>query len=203
MSIVDLAGGTGDISFRMIDALSSQRKIVGSAESAIDTHVTVCDINAEMLQEGRRRAKNDRPAVVDGISLQWVQGDAENLPFPDGSVDAVTIAFGLRNVSRTWKALSEINRILTKGGRFLCMEFSQVKDPLLRQAYDAYSFNVIPAMGGFLAGDPQPYQYLVESIRQFHDQETLADLMRDAGMKHVTYKNILGGVVAIHSGFRL
>jgi len=181
------------------------------------SRIIVCDINAEMLQEGRRRAKEKgysqgetwlsgsapTSSAAGGIIVEFVQGDAECLPFADRSVDSLTIAFGLRNVTRTLPALLEIRRVLKKGGRFMCMEFSKVQDPFLRQAYDAYSFNVIPPVGGAVAGDAQPYQYLVESIRQWHDQDTLAGLMRQAGMAHVSYQNILNGVVAVHSGFRM
>jgi 2-methoxy-6-polyprenyl-1,4-benzoquinol methylase len=210
MTFVDLAGGTGDVTFRIVDALRAQK-----ADDGASSKIFVCDINAEMLQEGRRRAKErgysqgdtwlssaDAASAPGGVHVEFVQGDAECLPFEDASVDALTIAFGLRNVTRTLPALKEVRRVLKKGGRFMCMEFSKVQDPLLRQAYDLYSFNVIPPVGGLVAGDAQPYQYLVESIRKWHDQETLAALMRQAGMKQVTYTNVLNGVVAVHSGFR-
>ena len=213
MTFVDLAGGTGDVTFRIVDALRAQG---GRPQNGSPTKIFVCDINAEMLQEGRRRAKergfsqgdtwisDSEPASDSGaIHVEFVQGDAEKLPFDNASVDALTIAFGLRNVTRTLPALQEIRRVLKKGGRFMCMEFSQVQEPLLRQFYDLYSFHVIPPVGGMVAGDAQPYQYLVESIRKWHDQETLAALMREAGMKQVSYTNILNGVVAVHSGFRL
>lgn len=196
-TIIDLAGGTGDVTFRILEAL----KRSPTTDSSEQTRVLVCDINAQMLSEGRRRAL-ERGISVDGVTLDFVQADAEALPFADGSVDAITIAFGLRNVTRTLVALREANRVLRRGGRFLCMEFSQVRNSAIRQAYDAYSFSIIPGLGQLVTGDAQPYSYLVESIRRFPDQEALADLMRQAGMVEVGHDDLLGGVVAVHSGFK-
>lgn len=203
-TMVDLAGGTGDVAFRILKELAAQRPppLHDPRSGEADTRLVVCDINAEMLKEGRRRARA-QGLGADGVALEWVQGDAETLPFPDRSVDCVTIAFGLRNVTEPKNALKDAKRVLKRGGRFMCMEFSQVNDTVLRELYDAYSFNVIPALGAAVAGDAPSYQYLVESIRKFPDQETLASYMRDAGMEHVTYTNIMGGIVAIHSGFRM
>jgi len=197
-TIVDLAGGTGDVAFRILQRIKLQPLPRGEGGG---TQLIVCDINEDMLGEGRRRA-HQQGLGAEGVEVSWVRGDAEALPFADGSVDCLTIAFGLRNVTRTAPALSEIQRVLRKGGRFLCMEFSHLPEGPVKDAYDAYSFNVIPAMGKALAGDAQPYEYLVESIRKFPKQAELEDMMREAGMRHVTHTNILGGLVAIHSGFK-
>jgi len=201
-TIVDLAGGTGDISFRILDALkrSPMTANIAKGETEAATRVIVCDINADMLGEGRRRAESI--AVAPGVQLSFVQGDAESLPMADGSVDAVTIAFGLRNVTRTALALSEARRVLRKGGRFLIMEFSQPVSSPIRAAYDVYSAYAIPAMGAAITGHPEAYSYLVESIRRFPTQEVLAQMMRDQGFACVEYENLLDGIVAIHSGFR-
>jgi demethylmenaquinone methyltransferase / 2-methoxy-6-polyprenyl-1,4-benzoquinol methylase len=186
MDIVDVAGGTGDIAFRI------HRRAPG-------TRITVSDINAEMLSVGRDRAANR--GIVDGID--WVTADAERLPFPDRAADAVTIAFGLRNVTDRARALAEMRRILRPGGRFLCMEFSRVAVPLLGQLYDRYSFKVVPWIGQVVTRDRDAYRYLVESIRRFPPQEELAQLMRAAGLERVSFRNLSGGIVAIHSGWRL
>lgn len=186
MHVVDLAGGTGDIAFRIL------RRAPG-------IRVTVADINTDMLTVGRDRAF-DR-GLVDGI--EWVTADAEALPFPDRSVDACTIAFGLRNVTHRDRALAEMRRILVPGGRLLCMEFSRMAVPLLARAYDAYSFRVVPWIGQVVARDRDAYQYLVESIRKFPPQEALADMMRAVGLDRVRWRNLAGGIVAIHSAWRL
>lgn len=185
MRLLDVAGGTGDIAFRFLDR-------------AGEAHATVCDMTQAMLVEGAARAKKRQ---IDGVD--WVCGDAMALPFPDRSFDAYTIAFGIRNVTRVQDALNEAYRVLRPGGRFLCLEFSRVPVPLLRRAYDAYSFKVIPALGQAVTGDRDSYQYLVESIRQFPDQDTFADMIRQAGFGQVKYQNLTQGIAAIHSGWRL
>ncbi len=185
MTLLDVGGGTGDIAFRF-------RARGGGA-------VTVCDINREMLSVGRDRAI-DRNAT-DGI--EWVCGDAEALPIPDRSVDAYTIAFCLRNVTHIDQALAEARRVLKPGGRFLCLEFSHVILPLFRQAYDQYSFRVLPWLGQMVAGNRDAYQYLVESIRRFPPQDELAARMRAVGLEAVKYRNLSGGIAALHSGWRL
>lgn len=184
MHILDVAGGTGDIAFRLLERAACQ--------------VTVADINQRMLDEGRNRAM-DR----NRLSIEWLCADAEVLPLPDNSFDAYTIAFGIRNVTHINKALSEAYRVLKTGGRFLCLEFSQVSDEFLRKIYDIYSFNVIPQLGKLIAGDSEPYRYLVESIRQFPAQEEFAAMIKAAGFGNVQYRNLTRGVVAIHSGRKL
>ena len=186
MRLVDVAGGTGDIAFRVIDR-------------APGADVTVCDINADMLAVGRDRAL-DRGLTV---GLEWVTADAEALPLPDAWADAYTIAFGLRNVTRRDRALAEARRVLKPGGRFLCLEFSQVAVPMLGRIYDEYSFRLVPWIGQVVAQDREAYRYLVESIRRFPSQDELADLMRAAGFSRVTWRNLAGGIVAIHSGWRI
>jgi len=185
MKILDVAGGTGDIAFRM-------RK-----QANVD--VTVCDINQAMLNEGVNRAidANKREG------LEWVCGNAESLPFPDARFDAYTIAFGIRNVTHIEKALSEAYRVLKIGGRFLCLEFSHIPNELLAKAYDAYSFNVIPFIGEKVTHDRDAYQYLVESIRKFPKQEKFVSLIQKAGFENVTYRNMTHGVVALHSGRKI
>ncbi len=187
-SIVDVAGGTGDIAFRMLDRMG---------ESA--TPVTVCDINAEMLNVGRNRAIDQ--GRLSGV--RWVCGNAEALPFPDMNFDAYTIAFGLRNVTHIDRALAEGRRVLKPGGRLLCLEFSKVLVPVLDKLYDAYSFQVLPWLGGLVAGDREAYRYLAESIRRFPDQATLASHMGAAGFDQVKVRNLSGGIAAIHSGWRI
>ncbi|GLC61073.1 2-hexaprenyl-6-methoxy-1,4-benzoquinone methyltransferase [Pleodorina starrii] len=164
--------------------------------------VVVCDINPDMLRVGQQKAAAAAD-LGDESGLSFVEGNAESLPFPDSSFDSYTIAFGIRNVTDRPAALREALRVLKPGGRFLCLEFSQVTQPGLRELYDMYSFAVIPRIGGLVANDAASYQYLVESIRQFPDQETFARLIEEAGFRAVTYENLTGGVVAIHSGFKL
>jgi demethylmenaquinone methyltransferase/2-methoxy-6-polyprenyl-1,4-benzoquinol methylase len=149
-----------------------------------------------MMDEGKRRAKGRE-------RLSFVQGNAESLPFEDQRFDAYTIAFGIRNVTHINRALAEAYRVLKPGSRFLCLEFSNVEMPLLDRIYDAYSFNAIPALGRLVAGDADSYRYLVESIRRFPDQERFAEMIRDAGFERVQYRNLTGGIAAIHSGWRL
>lgn len=184
--LLDVAGGTGGIAERFLARAGAARAIV-------------CDINESMLQRGRDRAVDaGRLAGID-----WICGDAECLPVRSASVDAYTIAFGLRNVTHIDAALAEARRVLKPGGRFFCLEFSRVDTPLLRQAYDFYSFAVLPLMGQVVAGDREAYQYLVESIRRFPPQDELAQRMAAAGLERVSFKNLTGGIAALHSGWRL
>ncbi|XP_040078907.1 2-methoxy-6-polyprenyl-1,4-benzoquinol methylase, mitochondrial [Ixodes scapularis] len=204
MQLIDVAGGTGDVSIRFLNAARYQElqaessfppESEGSAREVARAHVV--DINREMLSAGKRSKGHIYP------DISWTQGDAENLPFGDNLFDAYTISFGIRNVTHIDRVLSEAHRVLKPGGRFLCLEFSRVENPLLRSVYDSYSFQVIPVMGLLLARDWKSYQYLVESIRKFPSQEIFKDMIEAAGFKEVTFENLLGGVAAIHSGFKL
>jgi len=186
-SLLDLAGGTGDVAFRVIEA------------SGPGTRVTVCDINAEMLAVGRERAMER--GCDDVVSFE--QGNAEELPYPDRSFDCVTIAFGIRNVPRIERALSEAYRVLRIGGRFLCLEFSSVDLPGLDRLYELYSFQVIPRIGEAVTGDREAYKYLVESIRKFPKPKAFAQMIQKAGFRRVSFTPMTGGVVALHSGWRL
>lgn len=190
---LDVAGGTGDIALRQ-----ARRRRKNTAQSKAPP-IAVCDINAAMLERGRSRALDE--GFVD--DMQWIVGDAQDLPFPDMHFDAYTIAFGLRNVTSLDRALSEARRVLKPGGRFLCMEFSRVTTPVLNRIYDAYSFSVLPRLGRAVAGDADAYQYLAESIRRFPDQQTLIDHMQAAGLQKTSYRNLSGGIAALHSGWRL
>jgi len=185
--VLDVAGGTGDIAFRIVRA-------GGPA-----THVTVADISPEMVAEGRKRAEKE------GLlgRCDFTVDNAEALAFPDKSFDAYTIAFGIRNVTHIDRALAEAFRVLRPGGRFLCLEFSHPDVPVLDSFYDAYSFTVIPAIGKVVTGDGQPYRYLVESIRTFPKQEQFKAMIAEAGFARASYRNLTGGIVAIHSGWRL
>jgi demethylmenaquinone methyltransferase/2-methoxy-6-polyprenyl-1,4-benzoquinol methylase len=185
--LLDLAGGTGDVSFRAIEA------------GGPGVRATVADINADMLAVGRERAKKRGF----GKQAEFVEANAEALSFPDKSFDAVTIAFGIRNVPRIERALSEIRRVLKPGGHFLCLEFSPEQMPGLDVLYELYSFHVIPEIGRLVAGDAEPYRYLVESIRRFPPPETFASMMRQAGFSRVSFTPMTGGIVALHSGWRL
>lgn len=185
--LLDLAGGTGDIARRFLAR-------AGDGGGAI-----VCDINETMIREGRDRSI-DRGVLDD---LAWIVGNAEDLPLASNSVDACTISFGLRNVTRIAAALAEARRVLKPGGRFLCLEFSRVKGPLLRRAYDLYSFAVLPRLGQAVARDRDAYTYLVESIRRFPPQQELAGMMQEAGFEQVSWRNLSGGIAAIHAGWRL
>jgi demethylmenaquinone methyltransferase / 2-methoxy-6-polyprenyl-1,4-benzoquinol methylase len=186
-AVLDLAGGTGDIAFRVV------------AAGGAGTHVTVTDINADMLAIGR--ARTAERGLDDAIA--FVEGNAEALPFPDRSFDAVTVAFGIRNVPRIEAALAEAYRVLRIGGRFLCLEFSAVDVPGLDALYDFYSFNVIPALGRVVAQDAEAYRYLVESIRRFPRPAAFAEMMRAAGFARVSFQPMSGGIVVLHSGWRL
>ena len=188
---LDVAGGTGDIAFRIL-----RRQIEGGDDRP---DVTVCDVNPAMLAVGRDRAA-DRGLLK---GLTWTTGDAENLPFPDRSFDGYTIAFGLRNVTDIDKALSEAHRVLKPGGRFYCLEFSKVKSAPLGRVYDAYSSRALPLLGRVVAGDADSYRYLHESIRRFPTQRQLADQMKRAGFFNVSWRNLSMGVVALHGGWRI
>jgi demethylmenaquinone methyltransferase / 2-methoxy-6-polyprenyl-1,4-benzoquinol methylase len=184
--LVDVAGGTGDIAFRVAERSN------GHAD------ITVADINEEMLGVGRKRAEKR------GLNnIVFRQANAEALPFDDGSFDAYTIAFGIRNVPRIEAALSEAYRTLKRGGRFLSLEFSAVDMPMLDRVYETYSFRVIPRLGRAVAGDEESYRYLVESIRAFPNQERFAGMIRTAGLQRVSYRNLSGGIAALHSGWKL
>jgi len=206
MQHLDVAGGTGDIAFRVLEAIHSLERqrisVVAVDEDAEDeTRVFICDINPAMLDVGRRRAI--AKGLGEARSLIWMEGDAEALKFEDASMDGYTIAFGIRNVTHIEKALSEAYRVLRRGGRFLCLELSHVNIPGFRDLYDFYSFSVIPSVGEIVAGDRESYQYLVESIRKFPSQEKFSTMIKEAGFEKVEYENLAGGVVAIHSGFKL
>ncbi len=186
---LDVAGGTGDIAFRIADMARSRGG---------DAAVTVCDINAQMLGEGKRRAEDKNEAAI-----EWVCGDAEKLPVPDSFFDSYTIAFGIRNVTHIDAALREARRVLKPGGRFICLEFSKVEMPGLDTLYDAYSFKLMPKMGGWVAGDESSYRYLAESIRRFPPQEEFARMIREAGLSQVKIRNLSGGIAAMHSAWRI
>ncbi len=184
--LLDVAGGTGDISFKFL-------KRAGSG------HATVLDITENMLIEGRKRAEANQ--VLD--SLNWVVGDAMALPFADNSFDVYTISFGIRNVTRPQEALNEAFRVLRPGGRLMVLEFSQIPVPLAQKAYDFYSYNVIPRMGKLIANDRDSYQYLIESIRKFPNQETFLSMVRQAGFENANYRNLSLGIAALHSGWKI
>ena len=185
-AVLDVAGGTGDIAFKIAKA------------GGPGTQVTVCDINADMLEVGRERA-----AELGLSNVSFEEGNAEDLPYSDRSFDCATIAFGIRNVPRIERALGEIYRVLKIGGRFLCLEFSSVDVPGLDKLYDLYSFQVIPRVGEAVTGDRDAYQYLVESIRKFPKPPVFKRMIEDAGFRRVTVTPMTGGVVALHSGWRL
>lgn len=205
MKHLDVAGGTGDVAFRILERVNSisHRALRNDPADALndETQVYVCDINPNMLNVGKKRAVER--GFGDTNSLVWVEGDAEALTFENNSMDGYTIAFGIRNVTHIEKALAEAYRVLKKGGRFLCLELSHVDIPVFKNIYDYYSFSVIPAVGELVAGDRESYQYLVESIRRFPPQDKFASLIADAGFQKVQYENLVGGVVAIHSGLKL
>jgi len=184
---LDVAGGTGDIAIRVLQA-------GGPAATSL-----VVDINPAMMTAGLRR-----PAILEFANrLAFAAGDAENLPLPDRSVDACTIAFGIRNVTRIDRALGEMHRVLRHGGRFMCLEFSQVSVPVLDDLYETYSDRVIPILGQVVGGDRAAYRYLVESIRRFPPQREFAGMVESAGFSRVAWRDLTGGIAAIHSGWRL
>lgn len=184
--LLDVAGGTGDISFKFLSRAGSG-------------HATVCDITESMLIAGKTRAE----AETMSDSLDWVVGDAMALPFEDNTFDVYTISFGIRNVTRPQEALNEAFRVLRPGGRLMVLEFSQLPSPMMQAAYDAYSFNVIPRMGQLIANDRDSYQYLVESIRKFPDQDTFLEMLISAGFENSKYRNLSLGIAALHSGWKL
>ena len=184
--LLDVAGGTGDIAFRFL-------------KRAPGATAVVLDLTESMLAEGRKRAEAQQLAG----QLDWITGDAMALPFEDNTFDVYTISFGIRNVTRIPDALSEAFRVLKPGGRLMVLEFSQLPNPALQSAYDLYSFNVIPRMGKAIAKDRESYQYLVESIRRFPDQETFLGMIRDAGFEQAKYRNLSMGIAALHSGWKL
>ena len=186
-NLLDVAGGTGDVAFRFL------------GRAGAGAQATVLDMTASMLEAGRLRAEADQLAE----KLDWVVGDAMALPFEDNSFDVYTISFGIRNVTRIPDALTEAYRVLKPGGRLMVLDFSQLPNAAMQKAYDLYSFNVIPVMGKIIANDRDSYQYLVESIRKFPDQESFAAMIRAAGFEQVKYRNLTMGVAALHSGWKL
>jgi demethylmenaquinone methyltransferase/2-methoxy-6-polyprenyl-1,4-benzoquinol methylase len=184
--LLDVAGGTGDISFRFL-------KRAGRG------HATVLDLTEPMLIEGRKRAEAE--AMSD--SLDWVVGDAMHLPFENNTFDVYTISFGIRNVTRPQEALNEAFRVLRPGGRLMVLEFSQIPNELMQKVYDLYSFNIIPRLGQVIANDLDSYQYLVESIRKFPDQETFLSMVRQAGFENAKYRNLSMGIACLHSGWKI
>jgi len=184
--LLDVAGGTGDIAYRFL-------------KRAGQGHATVLDLTEEMLVEGRKRAEANQ--MID--QLDWSIGDAMALPFPDNSFDVYTISFGIRNVTRPQDALNEAFRVLRPGGRLMVLEFSQIPNPAMQWAYDRYSFNLIPLMGQLIANDRDSYQYLVESIRKFPDQDMFLNMVRSAGFENAKYRNLTAGVACLHSGWKI
>jgi demethylmenaquinone methyltransferase / 2-methoxy-6-polyprenyl-1,4-benzoquinol methylase len=185
--LIDVAAGTGDIALRAL------------RDGGPGCRATLCDINPAMLEVGKDRLRQAGFAAQASFALS----NAEALPFAQQRFDAFTIAFGIRNVTRIDKALSEAHRVLKRGGRFLCLEFSCCEVPILDRLYDFHSFEVIPRLGALAAGAAEPYRYLVESIRAFPDQRRFAGMIGQAGFQRVTFRNLTGGIAAIHSGWRL
>jgi demethylmenaquinone methyltransferase/2-methoxy-6-polyprenyl-1,4-benzoquinol methylase len=189
---VDVAGGTGDVALRVFQRIGVEGVAAGS-------RIVVCDLTPAMLAIGRDRTL-DR-GVLRGI--EWINGDAERLPFADRTFDGYTIAFGLRNVTRLGAALMEARRVLKPGGHFLCLEFSHVAMPILDRLYDLYSFQILPMLGQMVTQDRSAYQYLVESIRQFPRQDDLSRRIASAGFDRVAFRNLTGGIAALHSAWRV
>ena len=187
--VLDVAGGTGDIAFRIAEMARAR-----GGEATI----TVCDINADMLGEGVRRAEQKGENAI-----EWIRGDAEALPVSDASMDAYTIAFGIRNVTHIERALAEARRVLRPGGRFLCLEFSRVEAPGLDALYERFSFSVLPKLGEWVAQDAQSYRYLAESIRRFPPQAKFAKMIEKAGLSRVKVRNLTGGIAALHSAWKI
>jgi demethylmenaquinone methyltransferase/2-methoxy-6-polyprenyl-1,4-benzoquinol methylase len=183
-ALLDVAGGTGDIATRVLAAAGPKAR------------AAICDISAEMMAAGRERSQGEG-------RLAFVRANAEALPFADASFDAYSVAFGMRNFTDMEQALREAYRVLKPGGRFLCLEFSSVEMPLLDRLYEAYSLSAIPALGALVAGDRDGYRYLVESIRRFPDQKSFMRLIENAGLERVRYRNLTGGIAALHSAWRL
>lgn len=196
MKVLDMAGGTGDIAFKMFDSFAAQHP---NQAPELNPDIVISDINQHMLDVGKERAAK---MGIDHL-FQWVQANAEELPFDDETFDVYTIAFGIRNTTHINKVLDEAFRVLKIGGRFSCLEFSHVDNVILSDLYDAYSFQVIPVMGEVLAKDWDSYQYLVESIRKFPKQDTFAEMIYNAGFSNVRYENMTFGVVAVHDGFKI
>lgn len=186
-TILDVAGGTGDLTRLMHPRLEGQGRIV------------VYDINDNMLDRGRTRLTD--LGIVAGV--EWIQGNAEELPFASNTFNIATIGFGIRNVTQIESALGEIVRVLRPGGEFLCLEFSKMSISMLQPLYDAYSFKVLPELGNWVAGDRDSYQYLVESIRRFPDQTTFATMLKDHGLSGVRFHNLSGGIAAVHHGWKV
>ncbi|AKK20283.1 bifunctional demethylmenaquinone methyltransferase/2-methoxy-6-polyprenyl-1,4-benzoquinol methylase UbiE [Candidatus Liberibacter africanus] len=185
--VLDVAGGTGDVAFRIAEASKNKAQIV------------VADINSEMLSVGKERAFKEN--LQDSIT--FVEANAESLPFKTGSFDACTLAFGIRNMPHIALVLQEVYRILKYGGRLLILEFSEVQGPIFKKLYDMWSFNVIPQLGKLIAGDEEPYQYLVESIRRFPNQKDFSTIISAEGFSNVSFTNYTNGIVALHSGWKL
>ena len=190
--LLDVAGGTGDIALRALPRLLR----LGEAASG---GAVVCDVSERMLAIGRARALDQ--GILAGV--EWLCADAERLPVADRSIDLYTIGFGLRNVTHIDRALSEARRVLKPGGRFLCLEFTPEITPFLQPLYDLYSFQIVPLLGQVVAGDRDAYAYLVESIRRFPRQSELAEMIAGAGLDQVKFRNLTGGVAALHSAWRL
>ncbi len=188
--ILDVAGGTGDIAFRLH---KKAKKLNANSE------ITICDINPEMLQEAKKKAVDKN--ILSGI--EFTVGDAMNLPFTDNSFDYYTIAFGIRNVVTIETALKEANRVLKPGGKFLCLEFSKLEHNFMQKAYDLYSFNILPFIGKHVARNQDAYKYLAESISLFPDQETFKKMIYDAGFIKADYKNLSCGIASIHYGYKV
>jgi demethylmenaquinone methyltransferase/2-methoxy-6-polyprenyl-1,4-benzoquinol methylase len=189
--VLDVAGGTGDIAFR-----------IAKTYPHLNLQITVCDLTPAMVEVGRDRAINQGLLANEGRGIEWVCGNAENLPIPDNSVDLYIIAYGLRNVTHIDKALAEAFRVLKPKGKFVCLEFSRVTFPPLEKIYNFYSFQVLPTLGSYVAKDRAAYQYLVESIRQFPDQETLSDMIKAAGFTSVNWQNLCRGISCIHTSMK-
>ncbi|MBE8220302.1 MAG: bifunctional demethylmenaquinone methyltransferase/2-methoxy-6-polyprenyl-1,4-benzoquinol methylase UbiE [Alphaproteobacteria bacterium] len=190
ITMLDVAGGTGDIANLALRRAQSQ---------AINLNIKVLDINHEMLKVGQARANNS----ANSNNISFIHANAEALPIADSSTDIYTIAFGMRNITQRHKALAEARRVLKPGGRFVCLEFSHLPTPFTQKLYDAYSFQIIPAMGKLIAGDDAPYRYLVESIRQFPSAPVYAAALEEAGFARVGYSRLSGGIAALHYGWRL
>ena len=192
--LLDVCGGTGDVAIQVVRHMT--RKYPNDRNS----QVVVCDINEQMIKVGQTRCH--KLMASDADRIQWVLGDAMNLPFEDNSFDVYTVAFGIRNVVDIPRALSEAHRVLKSGGQFLCLEFSQMRNPLMARLYDWYSFEIIPVLGEVLAKDWKSYQYLVESIRRFPDQNEFKEMIRSQGFSLVEVNNLLDGIAAIHTAFK-